>query len=103
MQSLQRALMGDLQGPIPKNPQTGCKGPSQKQGNKKLAFPVLTGSRAHQAAPGHEDPPPTGSSDKDRGNQRVMRRMIKQTLILMRVVCPPKKGWTPTANQSSKS
>ena len=41
-QSLQRALMGNLQGPISKNPQTGRKGPSQKQGNKKLAFPVLT-------------------------------------------------------------
>ena len=41
-QSLQRALMGNLQGPISKNPQTGRKGPSQKQGNKKLTFPVLT-------------------------------------------------------------
>ena len=41
-QSLQRALMGNLQGPIPKTPQTGRKGPTQKQGNEKLAFPVLT-------------------------------------------------------------
>ena len=41
-QSLQRALMGNLQGPISKNPQTGRNGPSQKQGNKKLAFPVIT-------------------------------------------------------------
>ena len=37
-QSLQRALMGNLQGPISKNPQTGRKGPSQKQGNKKIGF-----------------------------------------------------------------
>lgn len=35
-------------------------------GIKKLTFPVLTRARAHQAAPGHEDPP-TGSSDKDQG------------------------------------
>ena len=32
-----------------------------------MTFPVLTRSRALQAAPGHEDPPPTGSSDKDQG------------------------------------
>ena len=102
-QSLQRALMGNLQGPISKNPQTGRKGPSQKQGNEKLTFPVLTRSRAHQAAPGHEDPPPPAPPIKDRGNQRVMRRRIKQTLIPMRVACPPMKGWTPTANQSTKS
>jgi hypothetical protein len=37
-QTLQRALMGNLQGPISKNPQTGHKGPSQKQGNKKIGF-----------------------------------------------------------------
>ena len=43
-QSLQRALMGNLQGPIPKTPQTGRKGPSQKLGNEKLTFPVLTQS-----------------------------------------------------------
>ena len=103
MQSLQRALMGDLQGPIPKNPQTGCKGPSQKQGNEKLTFPVLTRARACHAAPGHEDPPPLVPPIKIRGNQRVMRRRIKQTLIPMRVACPPMKGWTPTANQSTKS
>ena len=41
-QSLQRALMGNLQGPISKSRQTGRKGPSQKQGNEKLTFPVLT-------------------------------------------------------------
>jgi hypothetical protein len=34
IQSLQKALMGNLQGPISKNPQTGRKGPSQKQINK---------------------------------------------------------------------
>ena len=49
--------MGDLQGPIPQTPQTGRKGPSQKQENEQLTFPVLTRSRARQAAPGHEDPP----------------------------------------------
>ena len=59
--------MGNLQGPISKNPQTGPKGPSQKQGNKKLAFPVLTRAQARQAAPGHDDPSTTGSSDKDQG------------------------------------
>ena len=57
-QSLQRALMGNLQGPISKNPQAGLKGPSQKQGNKKLSFPVLTRARVRQAAPGHEDTTP---------------------------------------------
>ena len=31
-----------------------------------MAFPVLTQAQAHQAAPGHENPPP-GSSDKDQG------------------------------------
>ena len=101
--------MGNLQGPISKNPQTGRKGPSQKQGNKKLAFPVLTQAQARQAAPGHEDPPPHTHTHtlappiKIRGNQRVMMRRIKQTLIPMRVACPPMKGWTPTANQSTKS
>jgi hypothetical protein len=58
--------LGNLQGPISKNSQTGHKGPSQNQGSKKLAFPVLTQAQAHQAATGHDDPP-TGSSEKDQG------------------------------------
>ena len=76
-QSLQRALMGNLQGPIPKTPQTGCKGPSQKQGNKKLTFPVLTRAQAHQAAPGHKDSA-LGPPINIRGNQRVMMRRINK-------------------------
>jgi hypothetical protein len=101
-QSLQRSLMGDLQGPIPKNPQTGRKGPSQKRGNKKLTFPVLTRAQALQAAPGHEEPspPPLAPPIRIRGSQRVKRRKINQTLIPMRVTCPPIKDWTPTAYNS---
>jgi hypothetical protein len=57
--------MGNLQGPISKNPQTGRKGPSQKQGNTKNDFscPHLKPVRLLQVM----RTSPTGSFNKDQG------------------------------------